>query len=395
MKGISKILSASIALMKLENVYSATALCSNAYGLTPGQQGMAQQPSYVLIPSTPGTIANCASGSQDTYSPSPAAPTSPVTPGKTSENETSPSAPAEDVGTCKIAVLKHCDAPGTTSGTTPGSGPCETPEQQRPLSVISTTPAVPVTVESAQFPSVVPVVPVVAHHQAVPGYYNNGTSGIPGQQQILSGTLPPGATLCQGQAMSSTPGQQQVLSGTLPPGVTLCQGQATPSTPGQQQVLSGTLPPGVTLCQGQATPSTPGQQQVLSGTLLPGATLCQDQGMPGTSGVPGQQGQSSGQCCAPQIPNPVMPPSMNISGNGYPSSTAYSPNLGSLGSCVDIQKTGGTSCEQKPEKSATQYAMEACATPTPTVIIGNSEYLVGPGMYNAINSPCNTAVQCC
>lgn len=331
MKGISKILAASIALMKLEKVYSASPICGGTYDPNGGQQVIVQPPpSYILVPNTSDGIANCAYNPQTTYVPPSTPGTTIVPPTGPSNEEVPPTTPTkpptpgpEDVGTCKIAVVKHCD-----TGTTPGTGSCETPEvplQSPTTSTVTQTVAIP------QQPPI-PVVPVVE------------------QPKVLIATMTPHVQ----------PATVMVPSATM-------------MVPPTQQMIGGV--PGFST----GVPSTTGT------------------GVPGIPQVPGTPGQGqSGQCsCSstPQVPNPIMPPSMNVSGNGYPASITYNPNIGPLGSCIDMQKS---SCEQKrSDKSNMQYTMESCTTPTPTVIIGNSEYLVGPTMYNTLNSaPCNNTCQC-
>ncbi|AFN83111.1 polar tube protein Ptp1 [Encephalitozoon romaleae SJ-2008] len=378
MKGISKILSASVALMKLKNVYSKASFCSPTYDSVQPQQGMVQ-PSYVLIPGTPEAIKNCAYNPQNLYAPfSPTPSSAPFsTPtGTSNENETSPT---EDVGTCKISVLKHCDTPGTSAT------PCESPEQviqpQPSLTVASITSTIiapvqasPVVAKVLQPTEMVVTTPssVVSANQVIPGYYSNGTPAAPGQQgQILSGSvLAPGANLCQ-VVPGSTPGQ--VLPGAVP-GFPQCQtGQNGSGNGGSSPV------PGFPQCQAGQNGSGNG-----GSSPVPGFPQCQA-GQNGS--VTGQSGQFSP---TPQVPNPVaMPPISGISGNGYPTSTTYASSLGPLGPCVDVQKPS-SSCDQQTNE---RYSMEACAAPTPTVIIGNSEYFVAPGMYNAISSPCNSS--CC
>ncbi|WEL38774.1 polar tube protein 1 [Encephalitozoon hellem] len=473
MKGISKILSASIMVMKLGNVYSAVPLCSNTYD--PSQQ----QPSYVLIPSTPEAITNCAYSPKNAYVPS-SPTTSSSTPGTNNDNETSPT--TEDVGTCKISVVKHCDTPGASST------PCE-PEQTIPAQPVTMATVTPAIIASVQTPSVVSVIPVtqkviqpatmiVPPSSIIPGYYPNGTPAAPGQQgQILSGSvLAPGASSCQ-LVPGNTPGQ--MLPG-MTPGVSPClptqggdgsnqtiPGIVYPCQPGQggsgsNQTIPGivypcqpgqngdgsnqTIPGVISPCQpgqggsggnqtipGVISPCQPGQGGNGSNQTIPGViSPCQpgqggsggNQTIPGVispcqpgqggsggnqtiPGVispcqPGQGGNGNGttgqpgQCVSvPQTPNPIaMPPISGISGNGYPTSTTYTQSLGQLGPCIDVQKPTSSCESQTNEKSTMQYAMEACAAPTPTVVIGNSEYLVGPGMYSSLTSPCNSCCQC-
>ncbi|AFM98391.1 polar tube protein 1 [Encephalitozoon hellem ATCC 50504] len=413
MKGISKILSASIMVMKLGNVYSAVPLCSNTYD--PSQQ----QPSYVLIPSTPEAITNCAYSPKNAYVPS-SPTTSSSTPGTNNDNETSPT--TEDVGTCKISVVKHCDTPGASST------PCE-PEQTIPAQPVTMATVTPAIIASVQTPSVVSVIPVtqkviqpatmiVPPSSIIPGYYPNGTPAAPGQQgQILSGSvLAPGASSCQ-LVPGNTPGQ--MLPG-MTPGVSPClptqggdgsnqtiPGIVYPCQPGQGGSGSNQTIPGV------ISPCQPGQGGSGSNQTIPGIVYpCQpgqngdgsNQTIPGVISPcqPGQGGNGNGttgqpgQCVSvPQTPNPIaMPPISGISGNGYPTSTTYTQSLGQLGPCIDVQKPTSSCESQTNEKSTMQYAMEACAAPTPTVVIGNSEYLVGPGMYSSLTSPCNSCCQC-
>ncbi|ADM11624.1 polar tube protein Ptp1 [Encephalitozoon intestinalis ATCC 50506] len=368
MKGISKVLSASIVLMKLKGVYSTTVLCGDS---TQGLQGTTQ-PSYVLVPSAPETIANCGYSPQNMYVPSTPTTMPSTVPGTTGESETptSPtSSPTEDVGTCKIAVVKHCDAPGTSST------PCEPEQTLAPSQPVAATIATPLVVASVQTPQAAVTIltpkavsaqpaTIISPFNQAPGYYN---SAIPGQ--ILTGNvLSPSASSCQvvpGTTGSSTPQQLPgaVSSGTIP-----CQ------------IVQGT----------QSSGNTPGQQ-FLPG-IVPVGSLQPDQATSGTPTPSVSQSQSGQQCCCtPPITNPVMPTPMGISSNGYPSSTAYAPTLGQLGPCIDTQKST-SSCEPK-EKPVAQYGMEACAAPTPTAVLGNAEYLLSPGMYNSLNSPCNACCQ--
>lgn len=322
MKGISKILAVSAFIMKLHAAGTTTpsvpgSSAAPGTGAAPGSAPDAgaavavpscafnpvQQPAFVMVPTAPSPLMNCGAPFQNPFYP-----TTPQTPSQQpptqqplADPEDSPQ--PEDIGTCTVTMVKHCDKGDTA------------PAQS------STTPTAP------------------------------------------SSVAPAGPNTPQQAAQPQPPAQP-----TTPAGPNSPQRPAAPAA---------------------NVPVTPAAGSPYAPMQAPG----QSPFAPVASPAPACQCTSSS-VVPPPNPNPV--PSLNpmpISGNGYPVNNTYNSNLGQMKpSCADLQTANNSSCEQKPQflptpEKIAQYNNEACANPTPTIVIGNHEYLVGPPMYHAINKP--------
>lgn len=325
MKGISKILSASVALVGLRGVYSNVTMCYD------GQNQVVPQPSQYLVmpPTQEGGLVNCNYPQNGPYYVQP--PTQPpTTPTVPSEPEV-PSSQPEDIGTCTVTMTKHCD----------------NPEPQQP--VVSTTTQTVMTP-----PPAAPTVIVVPPEQP------RTTFVVP--QKTFTVTPPP---------TQSIPGIIPGVTPSMVPGV-------IPQTI-FPNYIPGVVPP---------QPNVPG---VSPSNVAPGLL----------PGMPSQIQPNQCICPPPQsmpsVPNPmpIMPTPISISGNGYPSGSSYTTNIGQGGQitspCVDLKPS---MCEPTPGERAGQFTAEACVSPTPTVVIGNHEYLVGPSLYQTLIQPSSCSCPC-